>query len=198
MEEKELRSKASLLTFSLYRSMLRSIRTIRQGNEHDEIEFQERERKREQPKPTDIRLSMISLLPAVNRADELRSRAEYYTQYARENIAQESDCLDALNRASFRRFFYLIRRGEEHRKWLLSDMKFDDPLLVHPYAFDLERVSSFEKQVNEFLGQEMSSEDYKLQLSSETDIESNDGWSTDEDENDEPSLPSWFKNPTSQ
>merc|ERR1719401_3407226 len=78
----------------------------------------------------DLRVGVMSMMPPVDREDELRSRAEYYTQYARENILQESDTLRRellWDRRDVERFVDSVRRGDEHRKWLLRDMQFDDP-----------------------------------------------------------------------
>lgn len=75
----ELRQEASFLTKSLYRICLRSVRLIRPGNEHDVQEFEQREKERieEERGPRneeDVRLGMFSMLPPVDREDELRSR----------------------------------------------------------------------------------------------------------------------------
>ena len=75
----ELRKEAAFLTKSLYRICLRSVRLIRPGNEHDEEEFERREKKRLEDensprKDDDVRMGMFSMLPPVDREDELRSR----------------------------------------------------------------------------------------------------------------------------
>jgi hypothetical protein len=131
-----LQERARGLTLSFFRLVLRSIRTIRYGNEHDEIEFQIREEKQRQKEEElftniikiDKRLDMISMAPDVDRVDELLSRANYYTDYARENIQQESDRLPNNilwnNPEAINRYISLLKRGEQHRKWLLKDMKF--------------------------------------------------------------------------
>ena len=130
-EKEDLRAEAKALTLKLYRSVTRSVRVIRYGNEYDEKEFVEREKKRKESmeKPKDSRLSMLSVLPPVDREDELRSRAEYYQQYARENFVQESDVFgrEIWDRQHVSRYIHHLRKGDEHRKWLLADMKFPDP-----------------------------------------------------------------------
>jgi hypothetical protein len=72
-EEKERLLQASgTLSRSLYRTGMRSVRAIRLGNEHDEKDFHEREQDRLEPKEKkDVRLSMLSMLPPVDREDEL-------------------------------------------------------------------------------------------------------------------------------
>jgi hypothetical protein len=72
-EEKERLLQASgTLSRSLYRTGMRSVRAIRLGNEHDEKDFREREQDRLEPKEKkDVRLSMLSMLPPVDREDEL-------------------------------------------------------------------------------------------------------------------------------
>jgi len=133
-QEEKLRSHAKHLTLRLYRNCYRSLKTIRHGNENDEQEFQERERKRQHGiENRDSRLSMLSALPPVNRKDELRSRFEYYQQYTREMIGQEADCLEELvsgkiERSGVDRYLHHLRQGEIQRSWLLKDMRFEDPV----------------------------------------------------------------------
>ena len=93
-ERAALLDDASFLTRSVYRNCVRSIRLIRWGNASDERDFQEREEAQMRDlsasimdRQKDQRFSMISMLPPVDREDELRSRAEYYGQYAREMFA---------------------------------------------------------------------------------------------------------------
>ena len=155
-EHQNLRNEARRLTLGLYRNCLRSIEAIRPGNEHDEKEFRERERQRKESiSNRDPRLSMLSMLPPVNRPDELRSRAEYYQQYARENVVQESDCFaDAsaadelvLDQHRVERYLHHLRHGEKTRQYLLEDMKFEDPV---PNSFDRDRIASFEQRAKEY------------------------------------------------
>jgi hypothetical protein len=72
-QEKELLlQRSGTLSRSLYRIGMRSVRAIRLGNEHDEKDFREREQDRLEPKEKkDVRLSMLSMLPPVDREDEL-------------------------------------------------------------------------------------------------------------------------------
>jgi hypothetical protein len=135
-QQRVLQERATKLTLSFYRLVLRSIRTIRYGNDHDEKEFQKREEQQKQREEElftnitkiDKRLDMISMLPEVDRTDELLSRFNYYTDYARENIHQESDRLPRTtlwnNPEHIERYISLLKRGEQHRVWLLKDMKF--------------------------------------------------------------------------
>jgi hypothetical protein len=69
-----------------------------------------------------------------------RSRAEYYMQYMRENFVQESDCLavDDWQPQHIARYLFHLKRGDEHRKWLLKDMQFQDE---YQNAFDHESKS---------------------------------------------------------
>jgi hypothetical protein len=151
---------ASALTRSLYRLCLRSAKHIRQGNVHDAAEFAAREEKQLQDMvelSTDERLSgIISMLPPVEPEAELQSRSEYYAQYANECFFAESDCLTVQEQPNggpsipheqqFARYFHYLRQGENHRQWLLQDMKFDDPFL-----FNLDRVNRLEKRVSELI-----------------------------------------------
>ena len=122
-----------------------------------------------------------------------RSRSEYYHQYTRENLSQESDCLtgdDAWNAQSVGRYLYLLRRGEEHRKWLLSDMQFEDPV----HSTNEKRLDDFETKAMALV--RSGNDDTAPSVASNTDSDSEgDGWSTDEDDTEERSLPSWYKNP---
>ena len=169
----ELRQEARSLTLSLYRCCMRSVEVIRHGNDNDEKDFREREKKRlDGFENTDSRLSMLTLLPPVDRKDELRSRAEYYQQYARENFVQDGDSLsaDVWENDHIQRFLYHLRQGEKHRKWLLKDMKFEDP---YANVFDKERVMMFEKDAKEML----SASDQRTPV-----VAKDDGFWTDEDE----------------
>lgn len=192
----EILSEAGKLSRSLYRICIRSVRHIRFGNENDEKEFQERERKSlEEPRDKNSRLSMFSLLPPVDREDELRSRSEYYLQYLRENFVAEANCLDydPLFPRHIDRFVYQLRKGEDHRKWLLKDMKFDDP---YNGSFDLSRVQLFEKWALKCLGADEDSIGETRQH--EDDIEGEDDleWTDDDDDDDEtPGQPEWHRNP---
>ena len=133
-EEREaLLSQAQQLTIRLYRHCMRSVRAIRHGNENDEKEFQDRERKREEKTELlkDPRLSMLSLLPPVDRKNELRSRAEYYEMHTNEMFSQESNCLtfpSVMERDNVSRYLHQLRYGEHSRTYLLRDMKFGDPI----------------------------------------------------------------------
>jgi len=148
-ERDALLSHAMHLTLSLYRNCLRSVEAIRHGNENDEKEFQERERKREDSMDDlqqDPRLSMLSMLPPVNRKDELRSRAEYYQQHAREMVQSEFDCLtrpSLMEKDNVRRYLHHLRQGESYRKWLLRDMQFEDPIAT-------ESLEDWEKSIQEW------------------------------------------------
>lgn len=227
-ERAALLAEAKGLTLSLYRTIVRSVRVIRHGNEHDELEFQARETKRKEKRKdaaADVRLSMLSMLPPVDRVDELRSRAEYYQQYARENFVQESDCLDRHDDGAawdVARYLNHLRRGEEQRKWLLADMKFTDPYAAQSSSFfDLDRVDEFGKRAFDYIKRimhfrmqaKLSPEDFKICMDRQNNNEDssstvagndeddvNDGWSTDEDDDSDSSagLPSWYKNPRSK
>lgn len=150
-ERRNLVNGARELMLSLHRTCVHSARVTRHGNEHDEKEFQERQRKRlERDIETDVRLGMLSMLPPVDREDELRSRCEHYLQHARENFMQEPDCLvhDEWSEQHIYRYLHHLRRGEEHRKWLLRDMKFEDPCRD---SFDNERVERLEKRAISYI-----------------------------------------------
>jgi hypothetical protein len=107
------------------------------------------------------------------------------------------------------RYLFHLRRGEEHRKWLLTDMRFEDPYgQGRPGSFDLERVNSFERRAMEHamrvkeakeghLAREMLeiSRRMGLEQTNGDDEDDDDDWSDDEDE--VRGLPEWCRNPRS-
>lgn len=137
----ELRREASSLTRHLYRLCLRSARILQTANEHDEREFAQREEDYLKP-------GNRSMLPPPDRTDELRSRYEYYCQYARECFGQEADCLQAkvLTVAHWDRYLHHLQSGEAQRVWLLKDMQFEDP---QASAFDRGRVDALRTRVED-------------------------------------------------
>lgn len=148
-DRNSLEEEAAVLTRSLYRICIRSVRLIRHGNAQDEENFAQIEREREkdmEPSSSKSRITMLSMMPPVDREDELRSRYEYYLSYTRENFVQESDIFSIntkWGRRELNRYLYHLRRGEEQRRWLLDDMKFDDP-----YQLNENNVQALEKRVN--------------------------------------------------
>lgn len=199
-DSQQLLQEASTLSRSLYRRCFRSIRHIRYGNEYDEAEFQRREEERLEKavdqSQKDPRLSMLSMLPPVNRVDELRSRAEYYQQYTRENFVQESDCLDhpVLLAGHIDRFVYLLRRGDDHRKWLLQDMKFEDPCSAEEQQVAVQRLKGFEEKAKSMLIKHQSP---TAEGASAVGDEDDDFWDDEEDDEEPHGLPEWYKNPRS-
>jgi hypothetical protein len=133
------------------------------------------------------------MLPPVDREDELRSRAEYYTQYARELFVQESDCLPHTTEWTeqhITRYLHHLRRGDEHRRWLLADMKFEDPFRK---SFDHRRVDMFERDALGFVNR------FQHSTVPESSDNEEDPFDDDSDDDDEsPGLPLWYKNPISQ
>jgi|UniRef100_A0A8J9SEJ0 hypothetical protein len=203
-EREEIKQEAAAMTRSLYRTCIRSVRVIRQGNEHDEAEFRKREEDEMESSSKSGRVSMISMLPPVDRDDELRSRSEYYLSYARENFVQESDCLDfdKWNRQQVLRFLHYLKNGDEQRKWLLADMRFKDPFTD---AFDGERVKAFENRamqhimrldeaMNDSLPAAERSQMMQQPVSSVQDENSEEeySWTDDEEEEDGTSPPEWL------
>lgn len=124
---------AGIMTKSLYRSCLRCVQLIRHGNEHDMADFDEREKQQKLNRSkqgfSGFDGFSSSLEPPVDRDNELSSRAMYYLAFAKESFHQEIDCLeqDPWRIENVKRFLYLMRQGEERRKWLLQEYKFEDP-----------------------------------------------------------------------
>jgi len=78
-------------------------------------------------------------------------RAEYYHQFARENLFQESDCLSSLDEHETNplheqdvdRFLFLLKKGDHDRNWLLQDMMFPDP---YKQRFNTDLAKAFEEK----------------------------------------------------
>lgn len=219
-EQEAILQEASSLTRSLYRLCMRSAQFIRKGNEHDAADFAEREEKQLQEMDSSIRTKpgsdddqalkerlagVISMLPPVNPEAELEARSEYYMQYTSENFIAESDCLEiksfhsgsnsnsSPDEAQFARYFYHLRKGEEHRTWLLEDMKFEDPFAQQ---FDLARVDQLEERVHEFLQEQRRVEWQEMDPQEKREIEQaqreyedydsdEEAFSDDEDDDDD-------------
>ncbi len=149
-ERLELLKDAGYITRSLYRSCLRSIYLIRQGNENDMAEFQSREEKQKADR-IEKRMSMeFSYEPPVDRENELSSRASYYRAFLNESFYQEVDCLisDPWKEDQVTRFIHLMRQGEEKRRWILNDYKFDDPFSKQ---WDNQLCLSWEKRAKKLI-----------------------------------------------
>eukprot|EP00979_Chaetoceros_neogracilis_P018154 scaffold10555_cov228-Chaetoceros_neogracile.AAC.6 len=144
-ERATLFKEAGVLTRSLYKSCLRCVEFIRDGNQHDFEDFEAREEQQKTGRFTRDLSASFSFEPPVERENELSSRAMYYLAYTKESFNQEVDCLfaDPWREDSLKRFIYLIRQGEEKRKWILEDYRFMDPC---PEMWDEERIQEWEKK----------------------------------------------------
>jgi len=125
----QLFKEAGMMTKALYRSCLRSVNLIRDGNQHDFADFEAREEEQKTDRLQKSISASFSFEPPVDRDNELSSRALYYLAYTKESFHQEVDCLVAepWREDNLKRFLYLIKQGERKRKWVLEDYKFDDP-----------------------------------------------------------------------
>ena len=221
-QRQDVLQEAAALTRSLYRLCMRSVKLIAAGNDADQKEFEEREERQLQEMTesiaSDERLSgIISMLPPVNPAAELHARSQYYAQYTAENFIAEMDCLRSSNtdeqgndndivvdlpdQNQFARYFYYLRKGEEDRKWLLQDMKFDNP-----YQFDLERVDRLEDQVKALFQAKQAYEWQQLAPEQQRDIQQaqreledydtdEEAFSDDESDDEDGYRPMRYKNP---
>jgi hypothetical protein len=174
----DLLDEAAALTKSLYRICLRSAKVIRWGNAFDDKDFEKREEEFANPSSSGGRLSMA---PPPDREDELRSRAEYYKSFTREQFVQESDCLDndPLWGKDIKRCLYYLRKGDKDRKWLLADMMFPDP---YKKSMDQERIKKFEEMGSTYLGLDTEPDEKEIEAST-----SDDYFDADDEE------PEWFK-----
>jgi hypothetical protein len=182
----DLVDEAAALTKSLYRMCFRSSNVMRKGNELDERDFLRRDEEFANPKP-----GVMSMAPPPDRADELRSRSEYYHSYARECFIQESDCLDndPLDERDVKRCLYSLRKGHKDRKWLLGDMMFPDP---YKNVMGHERIEKFEAMANKYFGKEEKENDSSLETSSPDNSNINSG-SDDYFDDADDEIPEWLK-----
>ena len=151
-ERAALKTEAKYMTLALWRTCLRCIKIIRLGNENDEMEFQKREQDRLNNLMNRKSSMSFEMQMPVDRDDELSSRANYYYQWTLENILQERDCLDRdpWMEKDVERFITLLRTGEEKRKWLLKDYKFENPFVQ---SYDHQQMDNFETRAMEYLKQ---------------------------------------------
>jgi hypothetical protein len=124
-------------------------------------------------------------------------------QYARENFVQESDCLavDDWQQQHVARYLFHLKRGDEHRKWLMKDMKFPDE---YHRAFDLEQVNRFEERALAFAKKIQDQKEATLRPELREHLrQQSDGDTTnhgddedddffDEDDDDDDSPPEWY------
>ena len=146
----ELLLEAGAMSRSLFRTCLRCVKVMREGNEHDEQEFRERERNQLQSMTDAISSGTFSMAPPVDRENELTSRANYYHRHTREHFDGDSDCLkaDPWREETVDTFLHVLRSGEYKRTWVMKDYKFDDP---YTDLFDNDRVDKWEQHARELL-----------------------------------------------
>jgi len=172
-ERIRLLDEAGFIVRSLYRTCLRSVRVIRPGNERDEADFREREekQKREMEEVFTDDIGSFSFAPPVNRENELRSRAEYYTEQIREGFGQEMDRLeyDPWREDDVDQFVHLVRHGEDQRRYILSDYQFEDP---YADVFDRKRLEALKEQAEKLIHDEYEARGWILQSERKKNIES--------------------------
>eukprot|EP00592_Proboscia_alata_P008322 CAMPEP_0194356878 /NCGR_PEP_ID=MMETSP0174-20130528/4446_1 /TAXON_ID=216777 /ORGANISM="Proboscia alata, Strain PI-D3" /LENGTH=330 /DNA_ID=CAMNT_0039126661 /DNA_START=140 /DNA_END=1132 /DNA_ORIENTATION=+ len=177
LERQKLLRIARSLTLSLWRRSLRSVNHMRQGNAHDEESFQTREDEQRKRMMNIQNFSFdddMSMDVPVDREDELRSRADYYIDSGKEQIFEESDCLDddpwleISMKQNVSRFLRFLRKGEKQRRWVLKEFKFKDPYVDNS---DKERLSNWEekawqllKETHEAKGFELDTENMSLEM----------------------------------
>lgn len=128
-EREQLTQQAKGLTLSLFRACLKSAKILKSCNPRDEENFRKREDERLEKLSDDLSsLGGISFTPPIDRENELISRAMYYSQYASESFHQDSDCLmnDPWKEVDIEKYVYLMRQGNDYRKWVLDDNLFED------------------------------------------------------------------------
>jgi hypothetical protein len=149
----ELLLEAGTLSRSLFRTCLRCVKIIREGNQHDEADFVEREENQFQTlKEAVASGNTFSMAPPVDRENELSSRANYYHGHTREHFDGDSDCLksDPWREENVDTYLQILKGGEYKRKWVMNDYKFDDPYVN---MFDNERVDEWEVKARQLLNE---------------------------------------------
>jgi hypothetical protein len=149
-EREELMLEAGAMSRSLFRTCLRCVKIMREGNETDEEDFLEREKNQFQSMKEAVAAGTFSMAPPVDRENELSSRANYYHGHTRENFDGDSDCLkpDPWKEENVDLYLDFLRGGEYKRKWVMNDYKFHDPYVD---VFDNDRVDRWEARARELL-----------------------------------------------
>lgn len=158
----ELWEEANSITKSLFRTCIRSTKVIRPGNDEDEASFKKREENQKNSFSVgSSSQGSFSFEPPVDRENELFSRYSYYLEWARESFHQESDCLasDSWREEDVGRYVHFVRQGEDKRKWVLNDYKFDDPYVN---VFENDRLDVFEKNATQLVKDIYSQKGWKL------------------------------------
>lgn len=150
---------------------------MRQGNAHDEESFRTREDEQRKRMMNIQNFSFdddMSMDVPVDREDELRSRADYYIDSGKEQIFEESDCLDddpwleISMKQNVSRFLRFLRKGEKQRRWVLKEFKFKDPYVDNS---DKKRLANWEekawqllKETHEAKGFDLYTENMSLEM----------------------------------
>ena len=160
-ERTALLLEAGAMSRSLFRTCLRCVKIMRQGNEHDEEDFREREENQLVSMKDAIASGTFSMGPPVDRENELSSRAIYYHRHTREHFDGESHCLkhNPWIEQHVDRYLHFLRTGEEKRKWVMNDYKFTDPFET---GFDNERVDRWEVRARSLLKETYDANDWIL------------------------------------
>ena len=137
--------------------------------------------------------------------------AEYYHQFARENLFQETDCLPLgdkeiapLHEQDVQRFLFLLKKGDHDRQWLLQDMMFPDP---YKTSFPKDLAKKFEKMALAYVheskrvqrsisGAHTWEEENAYEVEDGGDEDGNGDGAADffDDDDDGEQVPAWLKN----
>lgn len=152
-ERAAILEEAQAMTRVLFRICLKSVKFMRYGNPHDEIEFRRLEAEQVVRWKQSLQDSMEgigSMAPPVDRKNELESRYMYYVSHVRERFYGELYTLnhDPWMEDCAEKFIHLLRSGEEARQWVLADYKFEDPF---PHRFEEERLNKLEERMTNFV-----------------------------------------------
>ena len=184
----DLLLEAGAMSRSLFRTCLRCVNIMRQGNEHDEEDFREREENQFQSMQDALASGTFSVAPPVDRENELSSRAIYYHGHTRENFDGDSDCLkrDPWREENVDQYLHFLRSGEEKRKWVMNDYKFDDP---YAHVFDDDRVDRWEARARELLKETYDANGWILPSILHSTEWEKTKWEDDDDEQPTPPWP---------
>jgi len=143
-ERLQILEEAGFLSRAFYRNCVRSVRSLRPGNEQDEADFTEREEE-----DFDFKSFNMSMGP-VDRQNELQSRYHYYRSHLREHFMADSECLsrDPLKIYDIDIFLHHMRSGEQRRKYILNDYRFYD---FYDSKVLTDRIERFEQRAANFM-----------------------------------------------
>jgi len=152
-ERAAILAEVAAMTRILYRTCLKSVKLMRPGNGHDEIEFRRLEAEQASRWERALKDSLDgigSMVPIVDRPNELESRYNYYNAHVKERFKGDFGILDRdpWTEDCVERFLLIFREGEAARKWVLEDYKFVDQF---PNRLSEERTNQLQERMRKLV-----------------------------------------------